>query len=73
MGDKLKEALETIRPYLQRDGGDVEYVDYTEDNILKVRLLGHCAGCPHSQMTIKGGIERILREDFPDLVAVEAV
>lgn len=73
MEQNIKDALENIRPYLQRDGGDVEFVNYTEDNIVQVRLLGHCAGCPHAQATIKGGIERLLREEFPDIAAVEAV
>jgi Fe-S cluster biogenesis protein NfuA len=73
MEQNIKDALENIRPYLQRDGGDVEFVDYTEDKVVQVRLLGHCAGCPHAQATIKGGIERLLREEFPDIMAVEAV
>ena len=54
MEDKIKDALDQIRPFLQRDGGDIEFVEYTDDNIVKVRLQGHCAGCPGAQMTIKG-------------------
>lgn len=74
MEEKIKNALEQIRPFLQRDGGDVEYVEYTTDKIVKVRLQGHCAGCPHAQATVKGGIESILKELFGDEVtAVEAV
>ncbi|MDR2487370.1 MAG: NifU family protein [Clostridiales Family XIII bacterium] len=73
MEENIKNALENIRPYLQRDGGDVEYVDYTEDKVVKVRLLGHCAGCPHAQATIKGGIERLLKEEYPEINCVEAV
>ncbi|MDR1067683.1 MAG: NifU family protein [Clostridiales Family XIII bacterium] len=73
MKEQLQAALENIRPYLQRDGGDVEFVDYTDDNIVKIKLLGHCAGCPHAQMTIKGGIERILKEQYPEIASVEAV
>lgn len=74
MKEQIIGVLEQIRPFLQRDGGDVEFVDYTEDKIVYVRLQGHCAGCPHAQATIKGGIEAILREQFPDAVAaVEAV
>jgi Fe-S cluster biogenesis protein NfuA len=73
MREEVMEALENIRPYLQRDGGDVEFVDYTDDNIVKIKLLGHCAGCPHAQMTIKGGIERILKEQYPEISSVEAV
>ena len=72
--DKIIEALEQIRPYLQRDGGDVEFVDYTEDKVVLVELQGHCAGCPYSQATVKGGIEQILQELFPGQIeAVEAV
>lgn len=73
MENKIKEALEQIRPFLQRDGGDIEFVEYTEDNIVKVRLQGHCAGCPGAQMTIKGVVEQILRESYPEIKSVEAV
>jgi Fe-S cluster biogenesis protein NfuA len=73
MEQNIRNALENIRPYLQRDGGDVEYVDYTDDKIVKIRLLGHCAGCPHAQATIKGGIERLLKEEYPEIDSVEAV
>ena len=74
MEEKIINALEQIRPFLQRDGGDVEFVEYTADKIVKVRLQGHCAGCPHAQATVKGGIESILKELFSDEVAaVEAV
>jgi Fe-S cluster biogenesis protein NfuA len=73
MEQNIKNALENIRPYLQRDGGDVEYIDYTDDNVVKIRLLGHCAGCPHAQATIKGGIERLLKEEYPEIDSVEAV
>lgn len=73
MEEKLKAAIETIRPFLQRDGGDVEFVAYTEDKIVQVKLKGACQGCPHSQMTIKGGIERILKEQYPEIEGVEAV
>lgn len=73
MENKIKTALEDIRPMLQRDGGDVEFVELTTDNVVKVRLQGHCAGCPHAQMTVKGGIERILRQQYPEIKAVESV
>ena len=74
MKEQIIGVLEQIRPILQRDGGDVEFVDYSDDKIVLVRLQGHCAGCPHAQATIKGGIEAILKEQFPDAVAaVEAV
>ena len=73
MEQKIKNALENIRPYLQRDGGDVEFVNYTDENVVQIRLLGHCAGCPHAQATIKGGIERLLKEEYPEIGSVEAV
>ena len=62
MEDKIKAALEQIRQVLQRDGGDIEFVELTADNIVKVRLQGHCAGCPGARMTLKGIVERILVE-----------
>lgn len=72
MKEKIQEALDKIRPSLQADGGDVELVD-VEDGIVKVRLQGACAGCPMSQMTLKMGIEARLREEFPEIKAVESV
>jgi len=75
-GDSLKErvaaALQEIRPYLQRDGGDVELVDVV-DKVVKLRLQGACAGCPMSMMTLKNGIENFLREREPEVQSVEAV
>ena len=73
MEEKIKAALEHIRPYLQRDGGDIEFVEYTEDKTVKVRLQGHCAGCPHSAMTLKGLVEKALKENYPEIYSVEAV
>jgi len=73
MEDKIKAGLEQIRPFLQRDGGDIEFVEYTDDNIVKVRLQGHCAGCPGARMTIKGVVEKILTESYPEIKGVEAV
>lgn len=62
MKAEVQQALEEIRPMLQADGGDVELVDVTEDGVVQVRLQGACQGCPMSQMTIKNGIERLLKE-----------
>ena len=73
MEQKIKDALAQIRPYLQRDGGDIEFVELTQDNVVKVRLQGHCAGCPGAQMTIKGVVERLIKESYPEIKAVEAV
>ena len=72
MKEKVEDALNKIRPMLQADGGDVELVD-VEDGVVKVRLKGACAGCPMSQMTIKNGVERILKEQIPEVNSVESV
>lgn len=71
--EKIKEALEIVRPALQRDGGDVELVEVTDEGIVKVRLKGACGGCPMSNLTLKMSIERILKEKVPEIIAVEAV
>ena len=72
MRDKVEKALNDVRPSLQADGGDVELVD-VENNIVKVRLKGACAGCPMSQMTLKHGIERYLKKMIPEILSVESV
>ena len=73
MQEKIEAALNKIRPMLQADGGNVELVAVEEGGIVKVRLQGACAGCPMSQMTLKNGIERILKEEVPEVTAVENV
>ena len=70
MKEKVEAALNEIRPMLQRDGGDVELVDI-EGGVVKVRLQGACAGCPMSQMTLRNGIERVLKDRIPEVTAVE--
>ncbi len=71
MKEKVQAALDKVRPMLQADGGDVELVD-VKDGIVTVRLQGACGGCPMSQMTLKNGIERILKQEIPEIVAVES-
>ena len=71
--EKIEGALDKVRPSLQADGGDVELVDVDEDGVVKVRLQGACAGCPMSQMTLKQGIEKILKQNVPEIDHVEAV
>ncbi len=73
MKEEVIKALEQIRPNLQMDGGDVELVDIGEDGIVKVKLLGACGGCPMSQMTLKMGIERHLKQMVPQVKEVVAV
>ncbi len=69
MKEKVQAVLNKIRPMLQADGGDVELVD-VEDGVVRVRLQGACAGCPMSQMTLKNGIERLLKNDIPEMQSV---
>lgn len=70
---KVKNVIEQIRPYLQADGGDVEFVDISEDKVVSVRLMGMCGGCPHSQMTLKNGIEAAVKRVLPEIQSVESV
>ena len=71
--NKVKNVLEQIRPYLQADGGDVEYVNMTDDKVVNLRLLGMCGNCPHSQMTLKNGIETAVIRAIPEIKGVESV
>jgi Fe-S cluster biogenesis protein NfuA len=73
MKENIENALNKIKPSLQADGGDVELVEVTEDGVIKVKLTGTCAGCPMSQMTLKMGIEKILKEEVPGVKEVVAV
>jgi Fe-S cluster biogenesis protein NfuA len=73
MKEEVQAALDLVRPQLQADGGDAEIVDVSEDGVVKLRLKGACGGCPMSQMTLKMGIERILKEKVPSVKSVEAV
>ncbi len=72
MEEQVKTVLEKIRPSLQADGGDVEFVAVNA-GVVQVRLKGACAGCPMSQMTLKNGIEKLLQREIPGVVAVEGV
>lgn len=70
---KVESALETIRPYLKADGGDVELINISEDGVVEVRLTGACVGCPMSQMTLRAGVERAVIREVPGIRRVEAV
>jgi Fe-S cluster biogenesis protein NfuA len=70
---KVNLALDDLRPHLAVDGGDVEVVDVTEDKRVKIRWLGNCVNCSMSAMTLKAGIEQVLKQKFPDLKSVEPV
>lgn len=69
---KVKEILEQVRPMLQADGGDVEFLGITDDNVVKVSLRGACGSCPFSTMTLKNGIEARIKEALPEIKAVES-
>ncbi len=73
MKEKVKKALEEIRPHLKADGGDVELVDVTDDGVVKVRLLGACEGCPMREMTLTHGITRFIKKRVPQIKEVQAV
>ena len=70
---KIKETLDTIRPQLQADGGDLELVAIEDDGTVKVKLQGACAGCPGAAMTLQFGVERILKEAVPEVKGVVSV
>ncbi|MBN1857949.1 NifU family protein [Candidatus Bipolaricaulota bacterium] len=73
MKEDVQNALEDIRPALQADGGDVELVEVTEQGVVRVRLQGACNGCPMAAMTLKDGIERVLKQQVPGVTEVESV
>lgn len=73
MKEKVEKTLEQIRPSLQADGGDVELIDVTADGIVHVKLTGACSGCPMSTLTLKNGIERLLKQEIPEVKEVKAV
>jgi Fe-S cluster biogenesis protein NfuA len=72
MRERVEKALEKIRPALQADGGNIELIDVT-DGVVKVKLTGACGGCPMSQMTLKMGVERTLKQQVPEVKSVESV
>ena len=74
MKERVEKALDKIRPALQNDGGNVELVDVDEaKGIVKVKLVGACGSCPMSQMTLRMGVERVLKEEIPEIVEVQSV
>ena len=73
VNEKITKAIESIRPYLQADGGDVELVEITKDLVVKVRLKGACQGCPFSVQTLKAGIEQTVRKEVPEIKELIAV
>ena len=73
MKEEVIKALQDVRPSLQADGGDIEFVEVSEDGIVSVKLQGACAGCPMSQMTLTHGVEKYLKENVPGVSSVVAV
>lgn len=71
--DKVENILSSIRPYLQADEGDIELVNITDNGIVEVKLLGACADCPLSIMTLRAGVERALMNEIPEIRRVEAI
>ena len=71
--ERVENALQKVKPSLQADGGDVQLVDVDDNGVVKVRLVGACSGCPMSQMTLKSGIEKILKQNVPEVKTVESV
>jgi Fe-S cluster biogenesis protein NfuA len=69
--EKIKDVLDKLRVSLQADGGDAELVEITDEGLVKLKLVGACAGCPMSQMTLKAGIERALKEHVDEQIVVE--
>jgi Fe-S cluster biogenesis protein NfuA len=70
--ERVERVLDTIRPYIQADGGDIELVGVA-DGVVQIRLAGACVGCMYSMMTLQAGVERMIREEIPEIKAVEAV
>lgn len=71
--DKIQEAIASLRPYLEADGGDMTFVELTPDNVVKMRLHGSCSSCSMSNMTLKAGIEQAIKRAVPQVVAVESI
>lgn len=73
LNQRVAEVIDLIRPAVQSDGGDIELVEVTNDGIVQIRMHGACVGCPSSDMTLRIGIERSLRQRIPEVIRVEAV
>jgi Fe-S cluster biogenesis protein NfuA len=71
--ERVRQVIEQIRPSIQADGGDVEFLEFTGEGVVRIRLHGACVGCPSSSLTLQMGLERNLREHVPEVEAVEAI
>ena len=70
MREKVEKVIEQVRPNLQADGGDIELIDVTPEGVVKVKLQGACHGCPGAAMTLKNGVERLLKANVPEVTSV---
>lgn len=70
---KVENVIDQIRPYLQADGGNIRFVELTEDYVVNVELLGACGSCPMSTMTLKSGVEQAMKKAIPEIKSVEAI
>jgi Fe-S cluster biogenesis protein NfuA len=70
---KARNVLDQIRPYLQQDGGDIEFIGISEDYVLNVELRGACGSCPYSIITLKNGVETAVKKAIPEIKSVEAI
>jgi Fe-S cluster biogenesis protein NfuA len=71
--ERVLKALERVRPYLQSDGGDIQLIEVTSDNTVKVKLQGACYGCPYSMQTLKAGVEQALMKEVPEIKSVVSI
>ncbi len=71
--ERIEFALDTIRPYLEADGGNVRIVELSEDLVLKIEMMGNCGSCPMSTMTLKAGVEEAIKRAIPEIIRVEAI
>ena len=71
--DKIEQALDTVRPFLKMDGGNVELLNIDDNNVVTLKLLGACGSCPMSIMTLKAGVEQALKRSIPEINSVEAI
>ncbi len=71
--EKVKKVIEQVRPYLQADGGDIKFVELTDDLVVMVELQGACGSCPYSTMTLKNGVEEAVKKAIPEIKSVESI
>ncbi len=71
--DKVESALDTVRPYLIKDGGNIKLLEVTEEKVVKVELVGACSACSMSEMTMKAGVEEAIKRAVPEITAVESI